>query len=316
MKQVRGTWLATAVAVVMLTAACGAEPTPKDGQGDQAPGKSVNPASAPPKPPAPGGASPGGASRAPGALAIWPSTELGPVLTDSAGFTLYRFDKDTAEPPKSNCDGDCAAAWPPVPAGAGAPPGVDPKLIGSVTRKDGSKQLTVAGWPMYRFAQDAAPRDTKGQGVGGVWFAAAPDGKKAAKGAGAPSQAPKPPAQKLPGLSVRNDPKLGPIIVDGRGFTVYRFTKDTNWPMKSACTADCLANWPVVAPVPEKNTKGITSRNYLVLNRPDGAKQQTIDCWPVYTFAADTKPGDTKGQGAGGVWFAVSPEGKLVGAKK
>ena len=44
--------------------------------------------------------------------------KLGEVVTDSAGMTLYRFDKDTAEPPKSNCDGDCATAWPPVPARA------------------------------------------------------------------------------------------------------------------------------------------------------------------------------------------------------
>ena len=51
-----------------------------------------------------------------------------------------------------------------------------------------------------------------------------------------------------------------------------------------------------------------------VFDRPDGLKQQTIDCWPIYTFAGDTKPGDTNGQGVGGTWYVVSPDGKPVGA--
>ncbi|MER6984298.1 hypothetical protein ABT317_46965, partial [Streptomyces carpinensis] len=53
-----------------------------------------------------------GASRTAGQLAVSDDAELGKVLTDSAGMTFYRFDQDTAEPPKSNCDGDCAKAWP------------------------------------------------------------------------------------------------------------------------------------------------------------------------------------------------------------
>ncbi len=51
-----------------------------------------------------------------------------------------------------------------------------------------------------------------------------------------------------PGLSVRKDPKLGEIIVDRNGMTVYRFTKDSAWPMKAACTGACLEKWPAVAP--------------------------------------------------------------------
>lgn len=120
-------------------------------------------------------------SKQAGQLAVWDSKKLGKVLTDSEGFTLYRFDKDTASPPKSNCEGDCAKIWPVVPAGnVTAAAGTDDALIGKVTRADGTQQLTIAGWPMYRYAKDAKPGDANGQGVGGTWFASAPDGKKAA----------------------------------------------------------------------------------------------------------------------------------------
>ncbi|WP_229686668.1 hypothetical protein [Longimycelium tulufanense] len=105
---------------------------------------------------------------------------IGSVVTDGQGLTLYRFDKDTAKPPKSNCEGECLKAWPPVLAdGSVEASGVDKSLIGTVTRSDGTKQVTLAGWPLYRFASDTAPGDVKGEGKGGAWYAAAPDGKKA-----------------------------------------------------------------------------------------------------------------------------------------
>ena len=60
-----------------------------------------------------------------------------------------------------------------------------------------------------------------------------------------------------PGLSTRKDAKLGEIVVDKNGMTVYRFMKDSPWPMKTACTGACLEKWPVVEPVDAKDTKGI-----------------------------------------------------------
>ncbi len=106
---------------------------------------------------------------------------LGAIVTDDAGRTLYRFDKDTAEPSASNCAGDCANLWPPALAdGRPAPSGVDPELLGTVTRADGSTQLTLKGWPVYYFSGDKKPGDVTGQGVKGVWFAVTPDGAKAA----------------------------------------------------------------------------------------------------------------------------------------
>ncbi|WP_112468678.1 SCO0930 family lipoprotein [Streptomyces triticisoli] len=243
-----------------------------------------------------------GASKPAGQLAVSANAELGKVVTDSAGMTLYRFDADTAEPPKSNCDGDCATAWPPVPADdATAGAGIDKTLLGEVTRSDGTKQLTIGGWPAYRYAKDTQAGETSGQGVNSKWFALAPDGKKASLAS-------------LPGLSVKKT-ELGDIIVDKNGMTVYRFTKDQAWPKSvSACTGSCLEKWPAVAPVAENDVKGIVKKGLMPFTRPDGVKQMSIGCWPIYTFSGDKKPGDTNGQGVGGTWFAVSPEGKPVGA--
>ncbi|AHH99851.1 hypothetical protein GCM10010174_44580 [Kutzneria viridogrisea] len=113
---------------------------------------------------------------------------LGQVVTDAGGMTLYRFDKDTAKPPVSNCEAACATQWPPLIATSPTATldGVEQSVVGTVARKDGSKQITINGWPVYRFAKDAAAGDAKGQGVGGTWFAVTPQGKKAS---GAPVSA-------------------------------------------------------------------------------------------------------------------------------
>ncbi|MDX2393954.1 SCO0930 family lipoprotein [Streptomyces sp. DK15] len=309
----RGTSLAAVAIVVTLTAtACGGADKASDNT------KPAGAAAAAPAPASdpygeqPAQDAPANDAKPAGQLNSSTTETLGSVLTDSAGFTLYRFDKDTAKPPASNCDGDCAKAWPVVPAGdATAASGMDASLLGEVVRKDGGKQLTVGGWPAYRFAKDTKPGDLNGQGVGGTWFALAPDGKKAAKGAAAAPA----PAAATGALTVAKDPKLGDHIVDGKGMTVYRFKPDSAWPMVSKCTGDCLAKWPAVPPVEKGNAKGIIEKNYLVLDRPDGVKQQTVDCWPVYTFTGDKNPGDTNGQGVGGTWYAVSPDGKLITVK-
>ncbi|MFE9309045.1 SCO0930 family lipoprotein [Streptomyces sp. NPDC006706] len=243
-----------------------------------------------------------GAAKAAGELAVSANAELGKVVTDSAGMTLYRFDADTAQPPKSTCDADCATAWPPVPADdATAGAGIDKALLGEVTRADGSKQLTIAGWPAYRYAKDTKAGETSGQGVNGKWFALAPDGKKAS-------------LVNLPGLSVKKT-ELGDVVVDKNGMTVYRFSKDQAWPKSvSACTGSCLEKWPAVAPVAVGDTKGVLKKGMMPFTRPDGVKQMTINCWPLYTFSGDEVPGDVNGQGVGGTWFAVSPDGKAIGA--
>ncbi|MFE6814711.1 SCO0930 family lipoprotein [Streptomyces sp. NPDC057677] len=247
------------------------------------------------------------AGTASGPLAVRDDAVLGPLVADAEGFTLYRFDKDTADPSSSACVGDCAKTWPPVPASAAEPGGVDAARTGSVKRVDGTEQLTIAGWPVYRFAKDTAPGQTNGQGVGGTWFAVTPDGGKAGVKEGAQED-----AGPLPALSLTDDAKLGKIIRDGKGRTLYRFTKDTAWPMKSRCEGACLEKWRPAKLVDLNDVEGIDPKKLIPYTRSDGTKQLTIDCWPLYWFTGDKTPGDTNGQGVGGTWFAVTANGKLA----
>jgi predicted lipoprotein with Yx(FWY)xxD motif len=117
------------------------------------------------------------------ALVSVKDAKLGSIVTDAAGFTLYRFDKDSAKPPTSNCVEACATAWPPATvSGDPALTGIDKSLVGTLKRADGTTQLTLKGWALYRFAGDTAPGQTNGQGVGGTWFVANPSGGKALEG--------------------------------------------------------------------------------------------------------------------------------------
>ena len=105
---------------------------------------------------------------------------FGKVVVDGAGRTLYVYDVDTAKPSKSNCNGACATAWPPLLAGTGSPQvsGVSASLVGTVTRSDGTKQITLAGWPLYYYANDAKAGDATGQAVGGTWWVVGANGQK------------------------------------------------------------------------------------------------------------------------------------------
>jgi predicted lipoprotein with Yx(FWY)xxD motif len=104
------------------------------------------------------------------------NTALGSVLVDSTGLTLYGRTSDTNG--MSSCTGACATAWPPLTVSSSTlPAGLDAKIFSVITRPDGSHQLRAGKWPLYRYAGDAAPGDTNGQGSGGVWFAVAPTGK-------------------------------------------------------------------------------------------------------------------------------------------
>ena len=95
-------------------------------------------------------------------------TDLGPVLVDPDGFTLYMFTADSDG--ESTCYDACAALWPPVPADTTISSDVDESMFGSTTRTDGMEQLTVNGMPLYLYTPDTSPGDTTGQGFNGVWF--------------------------------------------------------------------------------------------------------------------------------------------------
>jgi predicted lipoprotein with Yx(FWY)xxD motif len=104
-------------------------------------------------------------------------SSLGPILTDQNGRTLYAFTDDKKG--ASTCTDQCIATWPalvsrqPVAAGAGT----DKKLLSQVTRVEGTNQAMYGDWPLYYYVGDMGPGDVDGQGVDGVWFVIAADGK-------------------------------------------------------------------------------------------------------------------------------------------
>jgi predicted lipoprotein with Yx(FWY)xxD motif len=106
---------------------------------------------------------------------------MGDTVQNEQGYVLYRFDGDVAKPKsKATCNGDCAKVWLPALTNDGKPElkGVDPKLVGTVTRADGTKQLTIKGWSLYAYIGDKKPGTWKGQNVAGKWFVIKSDGTK------------------------------------------------------------------------------------------------------------------------------------------
>lgn len=107
------------------------------------------------------------------------------------------------------------------------------------------------------------------------------------------------------------DSPLGEILVDGDGNTLYAFTEDTDG--VSSCTDACAATWPAHLvegePAP---ADGLDPAVFTTVEGVDGGTQLKAGEWPLYRFSGDAGPGDVNGQGSGGVWFVVAPDGSLV----
>ncbi|MEU6539563.1 hypothetical protein [Streptomyces sp. NPDC047000] len=105
---------------------------------------------------------------------------IGTVVTDGNGMTLYRYDKDQPSPSKWTCAGACTTTWVPViRQDSVRTSGVEASLLGTVHR-NGMKQLTLAGWPLYRYVGDTGAGQVNGQGKDGEWHAVTPSGQKLA----------------------------------------------------------------------------------------------------------------------------------------
>ena len=141
-----------------------------------------------------GATSAASASGAGGAKAVSIETHSGPMgtyLTDGSGRTLYLFAADTAG--KSNCSGGCASFWPPLTGSASTMSGAQASMLGTLTRSDGSKQVTYDGHALYYFKEDTKAGQTTGQGVdnyGGKWWLVAPSGQPITGSGGASSSSP------------------------------------------------------------------------------------------------------------------------------
>jgi predicted lipoprotein with Yx(FWY)xxD motif len=166
----------TAIAGIVLLAACNAS-----GGGGTTPSASAS-----------GTASASASASESAASAInVATTSVGASLTGAGGKTLYVFTKDSAG--KSACNGDCAATWPPLTVEgaekASAGDGVNAAWLGTLTRDDGKTQVSYNGRPLYYYGGDTKAGDTNGQGKGGVWFVATPDGTLPSASSSAPAGA-------------------------------------------------------------------------------------------------------------------------------
>ena len=234
------------------------------------------------------------ASTSSSTVSVRSAGDLGEVLVDSAGMTLYIFDRDTEG--VSNCSGGCLTAWPPLLT-TGSPTagqGVQASL-GTITRVDGTMQVTINGFPAYYWQADVNPGDTSGHGVNNVWWVFNADGT------------PQRPAK----VGLAEDPELGTVLVDGAGMTLYIFDRDTEG--VSNCSGGCLAAWPPLltdyAPV---GLRDVTAEIGMI-TRDDGTMQVTVNGMPVYYWQNDVSPGEALGQGRNGVWWVLDANGGAVG---
>ncbi|TWP46137.1 hypothetical protein FKR81_37025 [Lentzea tibetensis] len=105
--------------------------------------------------------------------------------------------------------------------------------------------------------------------------------------------------------------KMGNVVQDGDGRTLYRFEKDTPKPeTKSNCNGGCAVTWPPMLSDTVPQIEGVDPAIVKLITRADGKKQVAIGDWPVYFYSKDEKPGQWKGQGVGNTWFVIQPDGK------
>ncbi len=120
-------------------------------------------------------------------------------------------------------------------------------------------------------------------------------------------------------LAVSNLPKLGHVLVDSQGHTLYIFEPDAH--SKVTCTGGCAQLWPPLKLKEGAKASGaVQVRSSLLGSDPDpeGGRVVTYDGWPLYTYQADTGAGQATGQGIetnGGLWYVISPTGTVITTK-
>ena len=120
------------------------------------------------------------------------------------------------------------------------------------------------------------------------------------------------PAPKTGTVSTRQT-KLGRILVDANGRTLYLFEKDKG--ATSSCNGACASVWPPLTAGKAKAGARVTAADLGTTKRSDGKTEITYAGHPVYTYAGDQKPGDVAGQGLdqfGAEWYVLAPDGHKI----
>jgi len=110
-------------------------------------------------------------------------------------------------------------------------------------------------------------------------------------------------------VGVRDHPELGETLVGPDGRTLYMFDRDTQGDGASSCSGDCAGAWPPLTVDGEPTASEGVGADLTTFEREDGSTQVAAAGWPLYYFADDEEPGDANGQGAGDVWWVLSPDG-------
>jgi predicted lipoprotein with Yx(FWY)xxD motif len=110
---------------------------------------------------------------------------------------------------------------------------------------------------------------------------------------------------------------MGTVLATAHGRAIYWFAKDTS--TQSNCNGSCATYWPPVIGSPVAASGAMLPGKFGTIKRADGQTQATYDGHPLYTYAGDTAKHQVKGNGlnvSGGLWWAETPSGKELGAKK
>ncbi len=219
---------------------------------------------------------------------------------DREGFTLYTFENDRNDTDgdgagDSDCNAGCAEVWPPLYADAAA---TDGGAFTVVDRDDGTRQWALNGLPLYFYAPDQAPGETRGEGAGDVWYVARPAPIEASDSSLGPILSG---ATSVPGVDANGEKTFDRAEL--AGFSLYVFDNDANdsgldGTGDSDCNGGCAVTWPPVF----ADAGATPGGNFSLVNRDDGSRQWAFKAEPLYFFANDVAPGDVTGDEVGGVW--------------
>lgn len=165
-------------------------------------------------------------------------------------------------------------------------------------RKSGLTAAALGALAVFLSACASSSSPAAGSAYGGG-AATSPASPAAASGSGAMGSQPK-----AAMLTIKKT-KVGYVLANARGYTLYWYSKDAKDGGSPACTGQCLSAWPAVTGKPA--VSGTKLNGVLgTITRPGGIVQATYNGYPLYTYADDTGPGDTAGNGVGGVWHVIT----------